>query len=271
MKHIISLLFASLLLSINVDAQQTETLEIGHVLTIHSTILQEARIINVYLPESYKEDTAKYPVIYLLDGSTTEDFIHIVGLVQFLTMIEAMAPTIVVGIGNIDRKRDFTFPTSITKDKLDVPTSGGSASFIHFMQAELIPFINNQYRTNTNTTLLGQSLGGLLATEILLKHDLLFKNYIIVSPSLWWDNESLLSPLGKNLKNTTQYQHMVYLAVGGKEDKVMRQDAEKMKDIIKKAALKNFAFKFETLPEESHLTILHNAAYKALMWLNGIK
>lgn len=132
-KHIFSLLVATCLLSINVDAQPTKTLEIGHVHTLHSTILHEDRIINVYLPKSYKEDTALYPILYLLDGSANEDFIHVTGLVQFLTMIEAMPPTIVVGIANIDRKRDFTFPTTVSKDKLDFPTSGGSAYFIRFI------------------------------------------------------------------------------------------------------------------------------------------
>lgn len=268
-KHIFSLLVATCLLSINVDAQPTKTLEIGHVHTLHSTILHEDRIINVYLPKSYKEDTALYPILYLLDGSANEDFIHVTGLVQFLTMIEAMPPTIVVGIANIDRKRDFTFPTTVSKDKLDFPTSGGSASFIRFIQAELIPFIDNQYRTNANTTLLGQSLGGLLATEILLQHDQLFNNYIIVSPSLWWDKQSLLPVSGKHLKYNML--HKVYMAVGGKEDLIMRQDAKKIKEIYGKETLMNFAFRYEILPEESHLTILHNAAYKALVWLNAKK
>jgi hypothetical protein len=72
--------------------------------------LEEDRILNIYLPEGYGEDSTRYPVIYLLDGSYNEDFLHICGLVQFLTMIEVMPKTIVVGIANVDRKRDFTFP-----------------------------------------------------------------------------------------------------------------------------------------------------------------
>lgn len=41
-------------------------------------------------------------------------------------MIDAMPKSIVVGIANVDRKRDFTFPTTIKKDKEDFPTTGGS-------------------------------------------------------------------------------------------------------------------------------------------------
>ena len=261
-------LYAALLLSIKAAAQQAKTIDVGHVHTLQSVTLHENRIVNVYLPDAYKSDTGKYHVIYLLDGSVNEDFIHIVGLVQFLTMIEAMPPTIVVGIANVDRKRDFTFPTAVTKDKQDFPTSGQSAAFIQFLQAELVPYINSQYRTNGNTTLIGQSLGGLLATEILLKNEHLFNNYVIVSPSLWWDNESLLSVAGKHMKNYTRSQHKLYMAVGGKEDLVLRQDAQKMKEIVTRESKKNMVFKFETLAKESHLTILHNAVYNALLWLH---
>ena len=57
---------------------------LGVIDEIQSSELSEKRLLNIYLPEGYNEkDTIKYPVIYLLDGSADEDFIHIVGLVQF--------------------------------------------------------------------------------------------------------------------------------------------------------------------------------------------
>jgi hypothetical protein len=57
---------------------------LGEIQEFQSTILDEKRILNIYLPDSYNpKDSLKYPVIYLLDGSADEDFIHIVGLVQY--------------------------------------------------------------------------------------------------------------------------------------------------------------------------------------------
>ncbi|WP_274704102.1 alpha/beta hydrolase-fold protein [Polaribacter marinus] len=57
---------------------------IGKSIAIESTILKETRDLNIYLPLSYTTDSLKtYPVIYLLDGSKDEDFIHISGIVQF--------------------------------------------------------------------------------------------------------------------------------------------------------------------------------------------
>lgn len=76
-------------------------------ITFKSEILNENRILNIYLPNEYFNDsTQKFPVIYLLDGSLDEDFIHIAGLVQFCSFswINEIEPTIVVGIENVDRQ-----------------------------------------------------------------------------------------------------------------------------------------------------------------------
>ena len=54
-----------------------------------------------------------------------------------------------------------------------------------------MPYIESHYSTDTVKTIVGQSLGGLFATEILFEKPEMFTNYLIVSPSLWWDNESL--------------------------------------------------------------------------------
>jgi predicted alpha/beta superfamily hydrolase len=60
---------------------------LGIVDEIHSVILSENRILNIYLPPEYDgKDSMRYAVIYLLDGSADEDFIHVSGLVQFNTL-----------------------------------------------------------------------------------------------------------------------------------------------------------------------------------------
>jgi predicted alpha/beta superfamily hydrolase len=108
--------------------------------TLPSKILSENRILNVYLPEGYKaQDTLKYPALYVLDGTMNEDFLHIVGLTQFFNLKYTMPKTIVVGIANVDRKRDFTFPTNDNTLKADYPTTGSSIKFITFLEREVQP------------------------------------------------------------------------------------------------------------------------------------
>src|SRR5690606_8834222 len=99
---------------------------------------KEDRLLNIYLPNGYDKEKV-YPVIYLLDGSADEDFLHIVGLVQFFNLQLKMPDCIVVGIANVDRKRDFTFKTDLEDLKTAYPTTGGSASFIGFIEKELQP------------------------------------------------------------------------------------------------------------------------------------
>lgn len=249
---------------------QTKTEEkvfpLGIVRQLQSTVLNEERILNIYLPEGYHKDSS-YAVIYLLDGSADEDFIHVAGLVQFcnFSWVNVLPKSIVVGIANVDRRRDFTFPTTVEKDKKDFPTTGSSEKFIRFIEKELQPYINQSFKTNGSNMLIGQSLGGLLATEVLLKKPDLFSQYVIVSPSLWWDNESLLKIKPAAISNKTA----VYIAVG-KEGKVMEDDAKSLHELIK-SKLGNGSAQFEYISNKQHGNIFHQAVANAFEFLGRIK
>lgn len=239
-----------------------EDFSIGQSITVESNILSEDRTLNIYLPLSYTISSDKdYPVIYLLDGSADEDFIHMAGLIQFLSFswINAIPETIIVGIANVDRKRDFTYPTTNERDKIQFPTAGSSDAFIRFIEKELKPTIESNYRIDTISTLIGQSLGGLLATEILFKKPQLFDNYVIVSPSLWWDDESLFQHIPSTLKGGRS----VYIGVG-KEGDVMEDVAYQLYASLipfKSNGLKLF---FDYIERLDHGDTLHLAAYYAL-------
>jgi uncharacterized protein len=266
MKHLI-LSFCFLVLSIVSIGQQDWSpfpLEMGERITLFSEELQEIREVNIYLPEGYRDSLhLKYPVIYLLDGSMNEDFLHVAGLMQFLNMMGMHEPSIVIGIANVDRKRDFTYPTTIEADKRDFPTTGGSAKFISFLEKDLKPFLQLVYgRMNGEETLIGQSLGGLLATDILINHPTLFDNYVIVSPSLWWDNESLLIGAEEKLKAIANGERHISIIVGKGEHKIMRRDARRLHRLLKKVEQKEWDVSFTLMRKEDHATILHNALYR---------
>ena len=232
-------------------------LTIGEVVKINSKILSESRTLNIHLPDGYKaEDTLKYPVIYVLDGGIDEDFIHIVGLVNFFKLHMNMPKSIVVGVANVDRKRDFTFPTIDKKLRKDFPTTGGSKNFISFLEDEVQPYINAKYSTNIQKTLIGQSLGGLVATEILLKKPTMFTDYIIISPSLWWDNETLLQDAKMFLGAHKKMPVNVYVAVGA-EGEIMEREAKSLADLLKNSGKENLKTEFLFLSNENNATILH--------------
>src|SRR5688500_10810959 len=110
-KQLLNVMFA--LLPILVIAQpgdikglkNVQPFVLGVIVAIESKELGEKRILNIYLPEGYStDDTVRYPVIYLLDGSKDEDFIHIAGLVQFSSFewVKQLPKSIVVGIETVD-------------------------------------------------------------------------------------------------------------------------------------------------------------------------
>ncbi len=236
---------------------------IGETLRFTSKILGEERVLNIYLPNGYHADSAKiYPVIYLLDGSMDEDIIHMAGLVQFCSFpwIGIMPETIVVGIANVDRKRDLTFPTSIAKDKEQFPTTGGSAAFLDFIAKEVKPLVEKKYTVDTVSTLIGQSLGGLFATEVLFKNPQLFTNYIIISPSLWWDGRSLLALQPKHFLGVQN----IYIGVG-KEGRGMTKPAKQLYKRLKKGVDDDTSVFHQYFPEQDHGDVLHVAAYDAFL------
>lgn len=259
-------LITSIVLLLSCQIGRTQIVEradfsIGERIEIQSEVLQEQRTINIYLPNGYEKDTLKdYPVIYLLDGSKEEDFIHIAGLVQFCSFswINIIPESIIVGIGNVDRKRDFTYPSDNKLDNKELPTSGKSEQFIKFISDELQTTISENYRVRDEKTIIGQSLGGLLATEILFKQPDLFDNYIIVSPSLWWDDESLLKQKFKALKTSKS----IYIGVG-KEGPTMERLAKELHDKLDSEKGKKGRLFYGYFEQLDHGDTLHLAVYDA--------
>ena len=251
-----------------ISASETP-LTMGITTSLESQVLNETRVLNIYLPPSYQEASEQtYPVIYLLDGAVHEDYPHQSGLVQFMTMYQLMPESIVIGIANTDRKRDLTSATTDQEEVQAFPTAGGSAKFLKFLETELQPFVTNRFRTSTMRTLIGQSLGGLFATEVLVKKPELFDNYIIVSPSLYWSHEQLLNELVPFLKRNTELKKNIFLSIGT-EHPVMHECMDRFVAALEKHSPEGIKWQYTALPNETHATVMHRATYRAYEFLYG--
>lgn len=242
-------------------AQQKTPINIGEQITLTSQILKQERKLNIYLPESYNTNKdKKYEVIYLLDGGMDEDFLHITGLVQFanFSWIDMIPESIVVGFVNIDRRHDLTFPSNSAIDNKEFPTTGGSADFINFITTEVQPYIASNYNVSETKTLIGQSLGGLLASEILLKQPSAFDNYIIVSPSTWWDDQSILALKPKKIDGFKN----IHISVG-KEGPMMETGATRLYYSLWQAYGDDAAISYDYLKQQDHGDALHLSVYNA--------
>ena len=71
-------------------------------------------------------------------------------------------------------------------------TSGGSERFRRFLVEDLIPLVEDSYPCDPGSrTLIGHSLAGLFTVLMLLQAPGTFRNYVSISPSLWWAPKAL--------------------------------------------------------------------------------
>lgn len=243
-------------------AEKVGPLVIGETFTIDSVVLGETRRINVYLPPGYAESRpARLPVLYMPDGGIGEDFLHVAGLVQVSVGNGTMRPFILVGIENTERRRDMTGPTRSEQDKKIAPRVGGSASFRAFIRRELMPQVRARYRTTGETAVVGESLAGLFVVETLLKEPDLFDTYIAFDPSLWWNDQKLVSGAAEDLRKRPGLSKTLYLA--NSADEMTPGTMQRFADILSREAPPGLRWHYEKMPEERHATIYHPAALRA--------
>jgi hypothetical protein len=239
---------------------QENKITIGETTTVHSSVLQEERRVMIYLPGGYAQSKTAYPVVYLLDGDA--HFLHVSGIVQFLSQVGKAPQMILVGILNTDRTRDLTPPTADDTAHA-FPTSGGARNFLKFISEELVPYIDSHYRTTKYKILIGHSFGGLFAVHTLLTQPGAFDALISISPSLWWNNNEELTSARKFFKSDGQLRKFFYMTMG-EEGERMVGPAQTFAKTLETNAPKDFRWKFSLMSKENHGTIPHRSIYDGL-------
>lgn len=269
MKH---LLFYIILFSVKFTfGQNNIDIITGEKFVIHSGILNEERVCLLSLPDSYNDSTnidKQYPILILLDGST--HFKTASGIVHFMgsdkNRNHFMPETIIVAIENVDRERDFT----VTKLKTKRPNRmGGGRNFLNFIQQELIPYIDKNYRTEPFRTLVGHSLGGLLTLNSYMDKNSLFDAYISMDPSIWWDQEMMndkvdsISSISLNKK--------LYIATANQGETNYERNKKRhdsLYALIKKKSNGKLNVEIEYFEKENHRSVPVIALYYGLKYLN---
>ena len=232
-------------------------LSIGETWTIDSAVLGEQRRINVYVPAGLPAGTA-LPVMYMPDGGMLEDFLHIAGLLQVGASNGTTRPFLLVGIENIQRRRDLTGPTENAKDRKVAPQVGGSQAFRRFIRTELMPEVAKRYRITTETAIVGESFAGLFVVETLALEPDLFGTYIAIDPSLWWNDGRLAQQLAANPPQAASGKS---LFIAASRDGVPSVGQAALAAAFRKVP--RMVFRYEDLPGETHATVYHPAALKA--------
>jgi predicted alpha/beta superfamily hydrolase len=164
-----------------------------------SRYLSTPRDIIVYLPPGYEEG-GRRPVLYLQDGQNLFDPATAFAgqdwradvTADYLIRSGAIEPLIIVGVYNTGVRRISEY----TPTKDSGRRKGGKGDrYAKMMARELKPFIDQHYRTRRGAAhqgVGGSSLGGLVSLVTGLLYPGVFGRLAILSPSVWWDNRSIL-------------------------------------------------------------------------------
>lgn len=231
---------------------------LGTRLRIRSSVLHETREVIVSTPPSYDQARGRFPVLYVLDGA--QNLLTTVSASRALAEAGRMPPVIVVAIVNTQRDRDFT-PKLIRTNELPpgVEKAGGADAFLQFIGTELIPAVETRYRTQPMRTIIGHSLGGLLAMHALAIKPNLFRGYLTLEPSLWWDARQPVRAVLDSLRARPDAVGRL-VAVEGTSDEGWKPDWP----ALGKAAPVHFRTSFVHVENESHENVPYRGIYEGL-------
>ncbi|MCF8381443.1 MAG: hypothetical protein K9H49_17855 [Bacteroidales bacterium] len=191
-------LIFSILLLIQTTILSGQEIKIGFQDSIQSKVLNETRKIIIKLPKDYCNSDKSYPVLYRLDGDA-DLFIETLAVINRLAYAEEIIPEmIVVMIENTNRNRDM-MPVNTSFFQ----SEPGAENFRNFIESELIPHINNSYRTTNEKILCRQSLSAIFTLYYFLTSPDSFDSFIACSGG-FPDCEEYFMNLTKNMLQTKQ-------------------------------------------------------------------
>jgi predicted alpha/beta superfamily hydrolase len=204
-------------------------------LKFHSEITGRDRAMVVMLPPGYEEHPEKrYPVLYMHDGQQVFVVWRLDELAKTLVAAGQASPIIIVAIYNGDtqesRLEDYT-PTRLAR----AARSGNADRYGRLIREEIKPAIDKEFRTlpdPANTAIGGASLGGLASMYLALKNPETFGKAVVMSPSVWWDNQVIVREVKKL---STKPSLKIWLDVGTEEGSQRIPETKALRDaLIKK-------------------------------------
>ncbi|MEL6849316.1 MAG: alpha/beta hydrolase-fold protein, partial [Bacteroidota bacterium] len=281
MTHKIFLLCLACLLYLSVDlfgqGKPPEPITLGESVSIYSNILKEERKLLIYLPSSHQDSTLseKHPVLFVLDGDWY--FPATAGMLAYAKGAFSLPEMIVVAISNTDRVRDFT-PTRSNQNMFGeeiqgLENSGGGPVFIRFLQEELIPYIDTSYRAADHRILAGHSFGGLLVNHLMTTQPELFHGYILIDPSLWWDQARQVAQTERFLNTRPNWKNRLFFALADHDTGLEAENGPHVKAmadyqaLFRAATFPNLEDRFAFFADETHASVGLPAMYQGLRFL----
>lgn len=216
----------------------------------------------VSLPQSYADTTRRFAAVFLLDADYSFALAH--NIVEHLSDRDDLDQLLIVGIAyagplhyRLNRTRDYT-PTHVPTGGYGPEyqrVSGGGAVFRRFLKEELIPFVERHYRVRDDRTLVGHSYGGLFTTWVAFTDPALFQRYIVVSPSLWYDDHVMFDVERRFAEHHARLPARIFFTVGEREanaERDMVSDLRRFVEQVQGRGYEGLQLRMRVLPENTH-------------------
>lgn len=231
------------------------SLTVGDVVKVQSKVMDEERILVIGKPVGYDQSNQRYPVIYVLDGE--DQYYHAVSTIRFLGNHGRMPKALVVGIANTHRTLDFTM-----HQLKDGRESGGGEKFFEFMEKELFPFIEKNFRTQPFRILFGHSLTGMYALHCLFTKPDLIHAIIAASPWIVDEHKFVFDEARDYLKKESERNHFYFLTVGAEPE--ILDPVKRISKLLKRKGSEKLIGDFEFMPKDDHGSVPLKSIYNGL-------
>jgi predicted alpha/beta superfamily hydrolase len=244
-----------------VHAPAGDPIVVGQRYVIPSRVLNEDRVYQIALPESYVwAHDRRFPVLLVLDSE--REFLHTAVAADYLAQTGEMPEMIVVGIISTVRIRDYT--------QTDWATAwvggGGAANFRRFLSDELLPELDRTHRTDGFRAIAGHSAGGQFVLYCLTAEPGLFRAYVALSPSLDWDNNLPQRSLDDSLAVRRRLNASLYIARSDDAGRALA-DYERLVATLQARTPAGFRWHSQPFPDETHVSVPLLSTVDALRWI----
>lgn len=224
-------------------------------------------------PSFNKEPNRRYPVLFLLDGQW--DFALLHALTGGLRYDRVMPEMIVVGISyggknpNYDDLRaDDYVPTRAKHD--DGPEiGGGAARFLSWLEIEVVPLVEREYRADpAHRILSGSSYGGLFTLYALFEKPDLFESYVAICPTAMWDQRYIFGREKDFRKSHPKLEKRLWLSSGSDEWPVYLKNELAFFEQVKSSHYAGLTLKIYQAAGERHSGLKPESYNRALRFVS---
>jgi predicted alpha/beta superfamily hydrolase len=218
-----------------------DSIVIGKYRVLHSDIMDEERLLYVHLPRDYEDTGLCYPVLYLFYADIYNYYLDAASIIEKLGTTGEIPPLIIVAVANTNRYRDL-LPFKIEGR----PDSGGSDTFLRFIEEELFPYIDKNFRIKDFRIMAGPQAAAVFGLYALITKSTLFDAILSENPFMNPVNAAYLFPQAESFfKKTTSLKNFYYIQCEKNERPKDLEYAKNFAKLIESHTPEKFRFKLE--------------------------